>query len=78
MEFVTWAALGVGGAAMVGIATTGFFLGQLSGKVNNGLTKDLQEIKADVKTGFSSVWKRLDELPCRTPRCPTEAMKEND
>ena len=69
-DAVSWTALGVSIPAVALLVAGAIAWGKLSAKVNNGLSRDVAEIKQDVKDGFSSVWKRLDDLPCRTPHCP--------
>lgn len=81
-DAVSWTALGVTIPTVIALVGMGVAYGRLSGKVNNGLTKsfadfreEVKESRQEVKDNFKTLWKKLDELPCRQPHCP-EADEE--
>lgn len=63
----TVAAIGLAGGAC-------FTVGLLWGKVNNGLSEAIKEVKEAVQ----GIWDKLDELPCLKPHCPSEKPKHGE
>lgn len=74
-DVITWTAM-VGAVAAIGLAGRAcYVVGRLSGKVDNGLTGSVAELRREVKEGFRNL---VDKLPCLQPHCPSEEPKHGE
>ena len=75
-DAVSWAAVGAAVAAVAFAVRAAFVVGKLQGRVDNGLTDDVKQIRKSLVR----VWKRLDHLYALilNPAQATRPLRDED